>query len=102
MGRGGEQHGEEAWLRSLQSGASRLFWHICPSSVPAALTQSRGHTNTHSLQHTQLALLSRAACMWITGSPIVLPLFNSSFGATWGDVYAAQLQAAKCARNSNR
>lgn len=34
--------------------------------------------------------------MWITGSPIELPLFNSSFGAAWSDVYVAKSQTAKC------
>ena len=81
---------------------SQLLWHICRSSVPAALTQSRGahtHTHTHtlSLEHIQLALFSHAACVWIIGSSIVLPLFNSSFGATWSDVYVAGFQTAKCA-----
>lgn len=93
-GRRGEQHKEEAGLGTLQSGVSQFFWRICPSSVPAALMQLRGYTNTLSLKHIQLALFSHAACMWITGSPIVLPLLNSSFGATWSDVYVATLQIA--------
>lgn len=45
MGKGG---GMDLDLGELLS----VFWHICPSSVPAAVTQSQGHTNTHWLKST--------------------------------------------------
>lgn len=52
------RHGSRAWRDSQR------FWHICPSSVPAALTQSPGHTNTHWLKVTLswLCLAMLPAC----------------------------------------
>lgn len=71
---------------SLYSLAHLPFFRPCSAD---AIMSVRTHTHCKN-KRSQLALVSHAACMWITGSPIVLPSFNSSPGATWRDVHVVK------------
>lgn len=91
------RHGSGPWRASQCFLAHLSFFRPCSAD---AITRAHKHTLTK--KHSQLALVSHAACMWITGSPIVLPSFNRSLAATWKDVYVAKLQTAKCVHNSSQ
>lgn len=67
------------WLSTLETFSVFLANRplFCPHITYAS---SRAHRRPETKKHSQLKLFSHAACVGITGSPIVLPSLNNSLG----------------------
>lgn len=80
----GRGNGEDLWRRQRKGGSLNFMAHL-------SLFRRCSNDATHSHKNILSWLwFSHATCMWITAALIVLPLFDSRFGATQSDVYVAK------------